>query len=516
MAWDEAGLMRALDLLPQRFKGPGGVAGLVRNGQVIARRAWGHADMGARLVMRAATRLPICSISKQFTCGLLLDQVADPASLDPFVADYLPLVTGEMPKVQHLADNQSGLRDYWALTVLQGAFPEQEFRRSDALPLIARTKTGHFAPGVSYSYCNNNFRILGELIERAAGRDLAGLLQERIFGPAGMATAVLLPDSRHNADGVVGYEGNDGTGFLPALNGIWWAGDSGISASLDDMLAWEVFIDRTRGDRDGLYNRLTALPLFRDGARASYGNGIAHAEVAGRATTGHGGALRGFRAHRRHMADERLSVVVMLNHEADAHGAAIGLIEAALGYVATEAAAPPEGWAGLWLDEADGMIARTVPEDGGVTLHYTTTPTRLKVGVDGLARATELVLERTSEGLTMRRDGENRVVTARPLAPVDRVDPAIAGRYWSDELEAWMEIGTGDGAAWVGFEGMLGRGPVERMYPVAKDVWVIPTRRSMDASPPGDWTMLVRREGGQVIGLTLGCWLARGIAYTRV
>ena len=161
---------------------------MVHNGQVIARRAWGHADMGARLVMRTATRLPICSISKQFTCGLLLDQVADPASLDPFVADYLPQVTGEMPKVQHLADNQSGLRDYWALTVLQGAFPEQEFRRSDALPLIARTKTGHFAPGVSYSYCNNNFRILGELIERAAGRDLGGLLQERIFGPAGMAT----------------------------------------------------------------------------------------------------------------------------------------------------------------------------------------------------------------------------------------------------------------------------------------------------------------------------------------
>jgi len=165
---DMGALNRALDVLPQRLKGPGGVAGVVKDGQVIAARAWGHADMGTRLAMTDRTRLPICSISKQFTCALLLDQVGDLASLDPFVADYLPQFQGELPTVQNLADNQSGLRDYWALTVLQGAFPEQEFRRSDAMPLLARMKTGHFAPGTSYSYCNNNFRILGALIERAS------------------------------------------------------------------------------------------------------------------------------------------------------------------------------------------------------------------------------------------------------------------------------------------------------------------------------------------------------------
>ena len=514
MTWDEAGLMRALDLLPQRFRGPGGVAGVVRDGQVVARRAWGHADMGARLGMTAATRLPICSVSKQFTCALLLDQVASPETLDPFVAEYLPQFTGPVPTVQHLADNQSGLRDYWALTVLHGAFPEQEFRRSDALPLIARMKTGHFAPGSSYSYCNNNFRILGELIERATGRDMAGLLRERVFGPAGMATAALMPDTRHNADGVVGYEGNDAMGFLPALNGIWWAGDAGISASLDDMLAWEVFIDRTRGT-GGIYERLVGEPRFGDGTPAFYRNGLSHAVVAGCATTGHGGALRGFRAHRRHVASERLSVVVMFNHEADAHGAALGLIEAALGYQAVEEALPPVGWAGLWLDEQDGLVLRTVPEDGGVTLHYGTTPARLKLGADGVARGKGLGVVRLDDVLTMHRIEENRVVTVWPLVPTDRVDPAVAGRYWSDELEAWLEIGVGGGAAWAGFEGMLGRGPAERMYPVAEDVWVIPTRRSMDASPPGDWTVLVQRERGQVVGLTLGCWLARGIAYRR-
>ncbi|MEO8242807.1 MAG: D-aminopeptidase [bacterium] len=510
----ESGLGLALDQLPQRYKGPGGVAGVVKDGKVIARRVWGHADMAKRLAMTAETRLPICSISKQFTCALLLDQA--PALLDPFVADYLPKLMGVLPTVQQLADNQSGLRDYWALTVLQGAFPEQEFRRSDALPMLARMKTGHFAAGTSYSYCNNNFRILGELIQRASGQELGALLHDKVFVSAGMETAVLLPDARHNADGVVGYEGNDSIGFLPAQNGIWWAGDAGISASLDDMLAWECYIDASRGDPAGIYNRLSVPPQFSDGSKAIYGNGLSHAVVAGRGTTGHGGALRGFRAHRRHVASERLSVVVMFNHEADAATAAWGLIEAALAHVSTEEAVAPEGWSGLWLDEADGLLVRTVPEDGAVTLHYATTPARLKLGADGVARSRSVSVERQGDALLMRRTDENREVLCRALLPQGHCGVAgIAGRYWSDEMEAWLEIGGGDGAAHAGFEGLLGRGPVERMYPVAKDVWIITTRRSMDASPPGDWTVVVEREAGVVTGLTLGCWLARGIRYRR-
>ena len=217
---DEAALERALDLLAVRFKGPGGVAGVVKDGRVIARRSWGFADVNRRLPMTQTTRLPICSITKQFTCGILLDQIADPALLDGRVADFLPNFRDTLPTVKQMCDNQSGLRDYWALTVLQGAFPEQEFRRADDLPLLARMKTGHFSPGTAYSYCNNNFRIIADLLAAATGRPLSDLYAERIFGPAGMKTTVLLPDTRAPADGVAGYEGNDDIGFTPAANGI--------------------------------------------------------------------------------------------------------------------------------------------------------------------------------------------------------------------------------------------------------------------------------------------------------
>lgn len=513
---DQDALEAALNMLAQRYPGPGGVAGVVKDGHVIARRAWGFADLKARRPMTAATRLPICSISKQFTCGILLDQIGDPARLDARVEAYLPRFSGRMPTVKQLCDNQSGLRDYWALTVLQGAVPEAEFRREDALPLIARMKTGHFAPGSAYSYCNCNFRIVSELIETETGRALPDLYAERIFGPAGMKTAELTADTRHPADDVVGYEGNDATGFFPAANGIFWIGDAGISASLDDMLAWETFIDATRDEADGLYRKLSVPPTFVDGTSAAYGYGLSHETVAGVRVTGHGGALRGFRAQRFHAPDQRLSVVVMFNHEASCHAAAEFLLEAALGHTAPKGVAP-EGWAGQWLDEGTGMLLRTAQDAEGVDLRFATGPDRLTLAADGAARGPGVSLRRDGVEIMMRRDGDNLTAIAKALAPVERADGAeLAGSYWCDELEASLLIEARDGATYAGFEGKLGAGPMERVHPAGSDVWVVTTRRSMDAPAPGDWTLCVKRDGtGRVGGLTLGCWLARGLEYRR-
>src|SRR5690606_1620931 len=108
------------------------------------------------------------------------------------------------------------------------------FRKEDARLLFARMRSTHFSPGKNYSYSNGNFRILSDLIEEFTGRSLGELYRERIFTPAGMATAELIPDTAVPADGMIGHEGNDKVGFFPATNRIFWTGDAGISASLDD------------------------------------------------------------------------------------------------------------------------------------------------------------------------------------------------------------------------------------------------------------------------------------------
>ncbi len=106
-----ARLDRALAALPRTYPGPGGAIAVLRNGEVLARHAWGWADAERRIAFTPATLFRICSITKQFTCALLLDAFPDPSLLDGDVRARLPLLDGPAPGALHLCHNQSGLRD---------------------------------------------------------------------------------------------------------------------------------------------------------------------------------------------------------------------------------------------------------------------------------------------------------------------------------------------------------------------------------------------------------------------
>lgn len=511
---DLSGLEREIHAIPLKSKGPGGVVGVVKDGRVVLRQAWGFADLKNRRPMTTETLMPICSISKQFTCAALLDLAVSLEDLDTRLAAVLPALDGRRPSVAELCHNQSGLRDYWALTVLHGADAEGLFRREDAKELFRRMRSTHFEPGSRYSYSNGNFRILSDLIEDLAGRPLGEVYRSRIFDPAGMPTAALIADTSRTE--TVGYEGNDTVGFFPAINRIYWTGDAGISASLDDMLAWESFIDRTRDEPNGLYRRLSAPQTFSDGSPASYGFGLSHGKVGEIATTGHGGALRGFRCHRLHAASGRLSVVVMFNHEADAHGTAVRLMKAALG----QAAAPSTGqeagpgWTGRYLDPETGLLVTVAKSHRGISLRFAGASDALTLGDDGIARSDAVELSRDGDVVRMRRPRENLDVSATRLSGDAKGD--IAGRFVSAELDATLEIVETGSAFYGACDGFLGKGEMMPLYPVAEDVWIMSCRRSMDAPAPGDWTIQVRRDAaGAVSGFMLGCWLARKIEYIR-
>ncbi|WP_104667412.1 D-aminopeptidase [Ensifer adhaerens] len=511
-------LERALTALPQNYPGPGGVAGVVRDGQVILRHSWGYADLSARRPMTAATRIPICSITKQLTCAVLLDAVGEPAKLDRALDAYLPLLEGKRPTVAHLCHNQSGLRDYWALTVLQGARHDGVFRREDARPLLSSARSTHFEPGTRYSYSNGNFRILADLIEEHTGRSMAELYQRSVFAPADMPTAALTPDTSLPPGEIVGYEGNEAVGYFEAMNRIYWAGDAGVSASLDDMLAWECFIDRTRDDEGSLYRRLAAPQAYADGRPASYGFGLAHENIGDVAVSGHGGALRGFRSRRLYAPAERLSVVVMFNHEADAYAAATTVMKAALGHGDAEPAAGTwdAGGTGSYLDPETGLALVTRPiGQSRVSLSFATAAESLVAGPDGGARSPAVSLRVDGTSLHMDRPRENLTVNAARISGSAR--PDIAGRYQAAELDARLDIVSTNGVFYGGFDGPLGTGAMHAMRPLAEDVWLLRCKRSMDAPAPGDWTVLIRRDAeGKVTGLTIGCWLARRIDYAKI
>src|ERR1700730_11417900 len=214
------GLDRAIEALPRNYAGPGGAVAVLRNGEVLARHAWGWANAERRLAFTPRSLFRLCSITKQFTCGLILDAFPDPSVLDDDIRARLPLLEQAAPKALHLCHNQSGLRDYWAGAMLQGAPVEAPFGEVEAARVMAATRTLQFTPGTRYSYCNQNFRILSDILQERTGRGFAQLLRTRIFDRAGMGSAILAADTRAMPDGTEGYEGNQVAGFRAAENRI--------------------------------------------------------------------------------------------------------------------------------------------------------------------------------------------------------------------------------------------------------------------------------------------------------
>ncbi|MGK7867571.1 D-aminopeptidase [Falsiroseomonas sp. E2-1-a20] len=504
--------------LPQVHAGPGGAIAVLRAGEVLLRHAWGYANAERRIPFTPATLFRMCSVTKQFTCAVLLDSCPDPSILDPALRARLPLLEGPAPGALHLAHNQSGLRDYWAVAMLHGAPAESAFGEVESARVIVGTRSLHFAPGTRYSYCNQNFRLLSDAVAGHTGRSFAELLRTQIFDRAGMASAILAADTRAMPDGTEGYEGTVATGFRAAENRILWTGDAGLGASLDDMIAWERHIDATRDDPDGLYRRLSAPVAFANGAAAPYGFGLGRGMELGRATTGHGGALRGWRSHRIHMAAERLSVVVLFNHMADAQAAAVEALAAVLDAPRGNAAAehPAPAWLGAYAEPETGLAVRIDPAGPGqLRLRYGHSAERLEILADGSAGNGRTRLHLAGDGLHMDRPQENHAARLQPLAPAAAAP--IAGRYRCEELDAELLVTEAGAVAYGGFSGFLGQGRMEKLEPVGGDTWVLPCPRALDHTPPGDWTLAFRRDsGGATTGVTLGCWLARRLDYVLI
>lgn len=73
-----------------------------------------------------------------------------------------------------------------------------------------------------------------------------------------------------------------------------------------------------------------------------------------------------------------------------------------------------------------------------------------------------------------------------------------------------------DGMLYGSFDGFFGKGPIHLMRALAEDVFALACPRAMDSSPPGDWTIVARRDAsGKISAVTVGCWLARKLDFVR-
>ena len=197
-------LPERIDQLATAYAREGRLNGMVtvaQDGKILFERGYGYADYAARTPITPETRFFIGSVTKQFTAAVILQLVGEgKLRLDAPLSELLPepaYPAAARVTLHQLLTHTSGIPSYTD----RPDFPEfvgRDHTLREILEGIAREDLA-FAPGSRWAYNNSGYLLAAAIAERAGGKDLAALMQERLFGPAGMTTAALYGGSTAGA-----------------------------------------------------------------------------------------------------------------------------------------------------------------------------------------------------------------------------------------------------------------------------------------------------------------------------
>ena len=162
------------------------------DGQEVVTEALGESMTGVPATTDMHFRNGAVAISYMAT--LLLRQVdQNVVTLDDPLATWLPdLPNADQVTLRMLANMTAGYPDYVQNPALTQAVYEDPFQQwtPEELIAIGLSTPRVFAPGANWDYSHTNYVILGQALEKIAGKPLDVLMAEQILGPLGLRNTV--------------------------------------------------------------------------------------------------------------------------------------------------------------------------------------------------------------------------------------------------------------------------------------------------------------------------------------
>ena len=167
---------------------PGAVVVVVKDGQILAQKGYGYADVDKRTPVDPATTLfRPGSVSKLVTWTAVMQLVEQgKLDLDADINKYLdfkvPGRDGKAITMRHIMTHTTGMEE-----IVRGLITSDT---KDALALDAYLKrwvpTRIFAPGETPAYSNYATTLAGYIVQRVSGQPFDDYVDQHIFAPLDM------------------------------------------------------------------------------------------------------------------------------------------------------------------------------------------------------------------------------------------------------------------------------------------------------------------------------------------
>ncbi len=297
---------------------PGLAMAVVQGGRVTHAKGYGTANLEHDAPVDVDTLFQAGSIGKQFTAAAVLALAEEgTVDLDQSIRTYLP----EAPEpwqpitLRHLLSHSSGLPDWTS----DGFDYTRDYSEEDLLRFASELEL-EFPAGTRFNYSNTGYVVLGITIGRLVGKPYWQFIDERIFAPAGMATA----EVNNEPDALYGRA----RGYLPSPEGWRHAGwvapglnttaDGSMLVSLRDMIAWDRTVRERRVLAPLSWETMQSPMELPSGNTFPYGFGWFTDTVNGHPHLHHSGSWQGFVAQYSRfpggdLPEDDLAVIVLTN-----------------------------------------------------------------------------------------------------------------------------------------------------------------------------------------------------------
>ncbi len=306
---DKAKLDQFFDRLAEKKKAMGSLT-IAKDDKVIYSRMIGYSQITAteKKPITAATRFRIGSITKMFTAAMVLQLVDEKKlKLTDTLDKYFPRVpnAGKIT-IAHVLSHRSGIHGI-------GGDPEYRSLRekganpAELLTMIEKTGTSDFEPGSKFVYTNENFLLMGLLVEKLTGKTYQENLTKGITSKVWLKdtyAASSNPDPGKNESYSYRY-GRDWDQD-PDIHWSLFFGAGGIISTPYDLVK---FITALFDGKVISKQSLALMTTMKD----DYGFGMDVVEFGGKTYYGHTGGAQSYGAWLAYLPEEKLALAYTTN-----------------------------------------------------------------------------------------------------------------------------------------------------------------------------------------------------------
>jgi CubicO group peptidase (beta-lactamase class C family) len=295
---------------------PGGTALVVKDGEILYKKAFGLADLESAVVMKPDHVFRIGSITKQFTAFAIMKlaeqgKLSLQDSITRFIKEYP--TNGFVITIENLLTHTSGIKNITGMPTWTSEVQRKDLSPKELVNFF-KNEPIEFSPGSAYRYSNSNYILLGYIIELVTGSTYGQFLSETFFQPLGMTNSGYDNFSAIIIDRVKGYQKINGqyknADFL-SMTQPFSAG--AIVSNTRDLYTWYNSIMTHKLVGKEYLKKAQARFMLSSGQLTSYGYGWELGNIQGSPAVRHGGKINGFITSSVYLPDEKVFVAIFSN-----------------------------------------------------------------------------------------------------------------------------------------------------------------------------------------------------------